>query len=245
MHVEIRESSQLKCGQSPVYAFVNLGTAAEAADAIQALSGKRLLRCKVNVGLAHYRTPMAGSEYSSAFTPIAPITKLPAPRFAPEGPFITATMPPTVQHPLPSLEFSPPVTPITPFSTKKQQSMIQSDSEVDDPILKPGMVLSFPAKRQVPLFTNNSSTQIPVAPIRSNTPISIASDTTSSSFGNSAGGQLKADLAEHVQQLDLRPEDSVSNINVAMTPVVVKHESGFAVPNTPKSKFAVLSAGGC
>jgi hypothetical protein len=237
MHIEIHDHKHTRRGQAAIFAFVNLATAAEATKAIQVLSGNQLHGNKIRVGLAHYRAPTAGSDCSSVHALISPIAKLPAPRVAAEAPCVTSAMPPTIQQPLPSPEVTPLATPSAALPVKKQQSIVASDSEPDTPIVPPGLFLSIPAKRQAPHFTDGIA-QGPIAPIRSHTPISIASTTTLSSSDDSTGRQLKADLVDHAQQLDLRPEDSVSNINVAGTPVVVKTESEFAVPSTPKSKFS-------
>ncbi len=121
---------------------------------------------------------------------------------------IRSTMHPS-QRLLPSIESSPPLSPTPALATKKQQSVASTDDDTDVKNLKPGTILYFPAKRQMPVSTSTSYTSFP-EPERFSTPITIASSTSSSH--DSAGKMLKGNLEEHVQQMELRPEDSVSNI---------------------------------
>ena len=137
---------------------------------------------------------------------------------------------PLFQQPLPSIEFSPPSAYANPCSAKKQQSgtEINSDDDLDIKSLKPGTLLSFPVKRQHQMFSN----AIPKAILeqRASTPISITSSLSSTT--NSAATQLKHDLTDHVQGIEIRPEDSISNTG--------DHGQEDADPKTPKGKHPII-----
>ncbi|EXJ55520.1 hypothetical protein A1O7_08448 [Cladophialophora yegresii CBS 114405] len=121
------------------------------------------------------------------------------------------------QKPLPSIEFSPPPAPTLVASDKKQQI------DIDIKSLKPGTVLNFPAKRQPQIiYVSQKHT---LDPERFSSPVTVTSSLSSSH--DSAGRMLKQNLADPARQIDLRPEDSVSNIsvrsveNVSATPPTV------------------------
>ncbi|KAJ9613049.1 hypothetical protein H2200_002990 [Cladophialophora chaetospira] len=140
-------------------------------------------------------------------------------------PKVKSTMHPS-QQPLPSIEFSPPS---TPTHAKKKQSVTASESDFDIDIksLRPGTVLEFPVKRQSRVSSVSSTT-----PKRFSTPITIASSVSSSH--DSAGKALKQNLADHAEQNEIRPEDSVSNIGV-------RAEEEFVIaPSTPTGKHPHL-----
>ena len=131
-----------------------------------------------------------------------------------------STMHPS-QQPLPSIEFSPPSTP-TPV--KKKQSITSTDSDIDVKSLRPGTILKFPAKSRTPVSS------VPPTPAeRFWTPITIGSSV--SSAHESAGRMLKQNLIEHAEQIELCPEDSISNIGAHAA-----KEDSVAVPSTPTGK---------
>ena len=147
---------------------------------------------------------------------------------------IEATMP-TSQKPLPSIEFSPspPTTCTIKSCSKKQQSVADGDSDVETLRLAPGTVLSFPAKLQI-------------QPSRFVTPEPLISPTQSSSSAtfysaqssshDSAGRMLKQNLREHASQLEIRPEDSVSNIGTGT------QDEETETPVTPNGKRFMISS---
>ena len=139
---------------------------------------------------------------------------------------------PVSQQPLPSIEHSPPQTPIPVSSAKKQQSVTGTDSDIDIKSLRPGALLTFPSKRQSQLST--SAIQKPLVELeRFSTPITIASSESSSH--DAAGKALKQNLAEHVEQIELRPEDSISNAGVRI------QEDAMPTPVTQKGKHLGIS----
>ena len=135
---------------------------------------------------------------------------------------VVSKSPPTTKHsvdspvllseqPLPSIEFSPPSTPFTTISAEKQQSVATKCSDIDIKSLKPGTLLSFAAKGQPQIFSMAIQ-----KPVLNQNRASTANSITSSlpSTATFASIQLKQHTIEHVHQLDIRPEDSISNIGI-------------------------------
>jgi hypothetical protein len=130
------------------------------------------------------------------------------------------------QKPLPSIEYSPPLTPTRAIHAKKRQTDVEEDSDIDIKSLKPGTVLNFPAKSQPQI---NTVLQKPIIDSeRLSSPITITSSLSSSH--DSAGRMLKQTLADHVEPIKLRPEDSISNIGVPQV------EDVLGTPATPAGK---------
>ncbi|KIY01321.1 uncharacterized protein Z520_02873 [Fonsecaea multimorphosa CBS 102226] len=125
---------------------------------------------------------------------------------------VRSSMHPSDQ-PLPSIEHSPPNTPLSSVFTSEKQGVVDTHSEITLENLKPGMVLQLPPKSRPQILEGIADCTVPKPDLASSVISMTSSISATSSFTttDSIGKMIQQDLANHVE---IRPEDSVSYVAV-------------------------------
>ncbi|KIW33899.1 uncharacterized protein PV07_00714 [Cladophialophora immunda] len=204
------------------YALVDLKSSEDAEEAVRSLSPMQLRGRKVTIGVDRNYTPRATTKPPNAHNQLQTAIEKAAP---PSNANNVQQKPPAVpkakakscmhpsDRPLPSIEYSPPATPLSSAFTSEKQGVVDAESEITLRILKPGMVLTLPPKSRPQVLDNTadwpvSKQDLPFSLISVTPSVSMMSRSTTT---DSIGKMLQQDLADHVE---IRPEDSISNIAV-------------------------------
>ncbi|OAP57420.1 hypothetical protein AYL99_08158 [Fonsecaea erecta] len=113
--------------------------------------------------------------------------------------------------PLPSIEYSPPTSPLSDVFTTEEEAVVAEESRITLESLKPGMVITLPPRSQPQILNGTADCRTPKQGLLSSL-ISITSSPsamTLSTTTRSVGKLHHQSLADNVE---IRPEDSVSNI---------------------------------
>ncbi|OAL33764.1 hypothetical protein AYO20_06940 [Fonsecaea nubica] len=113
-------------------------------------------------------------------------------------------------RPLPSIEYSPPATPLSGVFMDGQQGLVNADSEITLESLKPGMIITLPPKGRAHI--SKSTPDDTVTMRESSFSLISASSVSATRFStatDSVNQMLQQELANHVE---IRPEDSASNV---------------------------------
>ncbi|KIW82287.1 hypothetical protein Z517_05314 [Fonsecaea pedrosoi CBS 271.37] len=113
-------------------------------------------------------------------------------------------------RPLPSIEYSPPATPLSGVFMDGQQGLVNADSEIALESLKPGMIITLPPKGRAHI--SKSIPDDAVTKRESSFSLISASSVSATRFStatDSVNQMLQQELANHVE---IRPEDSASNV---------------------------------